>query len=151
MNRKKTILLSVIIAIIAGGFYGGHEYFKGNPDINNLPTAFHTNVPSLLKEFNADEVNTGTKYLGKVMEVEGSLRTIEKDAQGFYTMVLGDKGDMSSVRCALDKVHGLNSDDEHLSGKVHLKGIFTGYNKDNTGLLGSDVQMARCMLIQELK
>jgi hypothetical protein len=149
MKKNKALLLLTAIAVVASAFYGSHEYFKPNPDMSVLIPAFRSDAPGLLKEFSTDDSAATRKYLGKVVLTNGTIRDIEKSGTDYYTLVLGNPGDPSSVRCAIDTHHTQDLARLRAGAFAEVKGIFTGYNKDVTGLLGSDAQLNRCVVINK--
>lgn len=77
----------------------------------------------------------------------GNVKAIEKDEKGYYTIVLGDSQSLSSVRCSMDTTH--NQDAAHLTNgsSATVRGSCNGFNKDESGLLGSDVILNYCVII----
>jgi hypothetical protein len=147
MKKKKTILIILVIAFMAGAFIGGHEYFKPNPDMTQMKSEFTRDAASFLKEFTSNDSAASARYLGKIIEVSGNIKALEKNQEGYYTLVLGEDGEPSSVRCAGDKQHADSMVRLKVGDMIKIKGVFTGFNKDDTGLLGSDVQLSRCVLV----
>jgi len=149
MKRKITVLLIVAVALIALSFYGGHEYFRANADIADLDESFHSNAVGLLNEFMSNDLQATKKYLGKIIVVKGKLHDLEKDEKGDYTLVLGEDGIMSSVRCTMDTKHNQEASSLKKGTFLSVKGELTGFNADGTGLLGSDVQLNRCYVTRQ--
>ena len=84
------------------------------------------------------------ELLDKIIAVNGYVKEIEKNDQGYYTVVLGDTARVSSVRCSMDAKH-INEITGLKKGiAVTLKGACTGFNADE--LLGSDVILNRCVV-----
>lgn len=142
------VLLIALVAITIAALYAYREFNRRNPDLTNQPAAFDKTAAALLDEYSRDEHAANTSYLGKPVQVIGMLKTIEQDKGGYITLVLGEDGNSSSVRCALN---------EHQAGRaaalksgttIMVKGICTGYNPDEIGL-GADVLLNRCVLIQK--
>jgi hypothetical protein len=73
------------------------------------------------------------------------IKSIEA-GQGAGTIVLGDTTDMSGVRCVLDSSANSMTASLQQGAVITVKGAITGFNKDETGLLGSDVQLNRCVI-----
>ncbi|MBS1600413.1 MAG: hypothetical protein JST75_19445 [Bacteroidetes bacterium] len=146
MKNKRKFLLLVIVGLMAAGFYGVHEFSRANPDMTDIKESYQADANGLLSEFNTNEITATKKYLGKVVAVTGTIKEIEKDEKGFYTVVLGISGNMNSVRCLVDQTKSNIVGDLQKNKPVTIKGNFTGYNADATGLLGSDVQMNRCVI-----
>ena len=151
MKKKKTILIILVIAFMAGAFIGGHEYFKPNPDMSQLKAEFNRDAASFLQEFNSNDSAASAKYLGKIIEVSGNITALEKGEEGYYTLVLGEVGEASSVRCAGDKQHSDSMLRLKVGDMIKIKGVFTGFNKDATGLLGSDIQLSLFVLVSAEK
>ena len=103
----------------------------------------------LINEFNQNDSAANARYLGRVVAVSGLVKQVEKDEEGKYTVVLGDTADMSSVRCALDSTHAAGATGLRRGEPVKVKGSFTGFKKDDTGLLGSDVELNRAVVIKD--
>ena len=146
MKRRTIIITCIAVAVIAGGLYGWHEYFRPNVDVASVKPAYHISTNSLLNEFSKDDSDATKKYLGKIIAVDGKVKKVEKDERGYYTIVLGTDGNTSSVRCAADTLHMQSIASLKEGSAVSVKGIFTGYNKDETGLLGSDIQVSRSVI-----
>jgi len=144
MKTKITWLMIVAVAVIALSFYGGHEYFRANADIMDLNESFHTDAVGLLNEFVSNDTLATKKYLGRIIVVKGKLNDLEKDEKGYYTLVLGEDGIMSSIRCSMDANHNQEASTLKKGMFISVKGELTGYNADGTGLLGSDVVLNRC-------
>jgi hypothetical protein len=149
MKKNRILALLSVIAIAASAFYGGHEYFKPNTDMSYLKAELEIESSTLLQEFNSNDSAAGRKYLGKVIITKGTIRKIEQNGQDYFTIVLGATNIPSSVRCSLDP-HHLNDIANLKPGSfAEIKGLFTGYNKDETGLLGDDAQLNRCVIINK--
>lgn len=148
--QRNTIGLLVLIVLITGvGIYGWLAYNrKVEPIKNDLP-AFTVSAEEIISEFETNDSIPTNKYLGKLIQVSGITKQVDKDDQGFYTVVLGDTSSMSSVRCAMDSVFASAVNTLQQGQVTGVKGIFTGYQKDDTGLLGSDIILNRCVI--ELK
>jgi tRNA_anti-like len=80
--------------------------------------------------------------------VKGMVKSVTK-IENTFTVVMGDTADMSSVRCLIDSMHVEGVSGLQRGATVTIKGALTGFKKDETGLLGSDVELNRCVLQQE--
>ena len=146
MNRKTIFLMILVLAGITGVLYGSHEFFRRNPDMTVVEPRYKMAGVSLLAECAANEIRATQKYLGKVLEVTAEVKQVEIDDKGYYTVVLGAIKDMASIRCSMDTLHLGGLATLAKGTRVAVKGIYTGYNQDETGLLGSDVQLNRCVV-----
>jgi hypothetical protein len=135
------------LAGAGGAWYGYREFNRLNKDLATARPDFVLTASELTREYEMDEQTAGKKFNGKIVEVSGKVRRVEKDEKGFYTVVLGDSG-LSSVRCAIDTNH--NSDAAILKPgtSTTIRGACTGYYKDDLGL-GSDAILNRCAVVHK--
>jgi hypothetical protein len=148
MSRKALIWLIILLVAAGVGLYAWKQYTRTNKDLLNVTADVTVTADGLVKEYETNDSAANKKYLGKIIEITGNIKKIEKDEKGYYTIVLGDTSTMSSVRCAMDSVH-VNADDKLITGLVTtLRGACTGFNKDDMGL-GSDVILNRCVIIKQ--
>ena len=151
MSLKRVIIIVVVAAIAGGGYYGYKEFNRKNENLNGVMPAYTVKANDLISEFANNDSASINKYLGKVIGVEGLLKKVEKDDEGFVTIVLGDTTDMSSVRCAMDSLHFKEAYNLKPFSSISVKGFFTGYEKDDTGILGDDIKLNRCVLMKNEK
>ncbi len=139
-KRKSTryIFLALLVAGIAGGIYGYREYHRANKDIALLQPAFTISSGILIEDFTKNDSAANIKYLGKTLAVNGLLKTVDKDENGFFTVVLGDTASSASVRCSMDSMHNSEAVKLKAGAIINIKGICTGYTKDEMGL-GADI------------
>lgn len=147
MNRKRIVWASIIIILLAGAVYGWREYTRKLPDLKNAKPAFSMTAEELLRAFENDDSAAGTKYNGKVLELAGKVRELEKDEKGYYTLILEGGNEISSIRCSMDTTYQQEVAAAGAGSEVQVRGVCTGFNKDDLGL-GSDVFLNRCVLIR---
>ena len=143
MNKKRTIIGGIVVVIALAAGYGWYQYNRTVQGLANVSADFSVNATDLIKEFVSSEEATNKKYLNKILSVKGMVKNVET-AQN--TIVLGDTSDMSGVRCVLDSTATSTLGALQKGALITVKGAITGFNKDETGLLGSDVQLNRCVL-----
>jgi tRNA_anti-like len=149
--RKRKIFLFFIAAVLGvAGWYGYKEYSRTNKHLDNVKADVKISAIELIKEYEKNDSIADTKYLGKVIETKGNVKAIEKDDNGYYTIVLADTGTLSSVRCLVDTVYRENAAQVVIGSSGIVRGACTGFNKDEMGL-GSDVILNRCVIIQQKK
>jgi tRNA_anti-like len=146
MKKKNTFIALAISSAIAAGLFGWHEYVRPNPDMSSIKEKFQLKSSSLIHEFEGNDSLAEKKYIGKVVIVKGKLKELARDEKGFYTLVLGDDGVNSSVRCSIDTLHNTELARLRQGRIISVKGAVIGFNADPTGLLGSDVQLNRCIV-----
>lgn len=149
MTTKKILFLAVLVAATGAAIYGWREYNRKNEDLAGAKEKYTVEATQLISEFNQNDSAANARYLGQVVAVNGMVKGLEKDDEGKYTLVIGDTTDMSSVRCALDSTHAADATGLQRGQTVKVRGAFTGFKKDDTGLLGSDVELNRAVVIKD--
>ncbi|MCF8451697.1 MAG: OB-fold putative lipoprotein [Pedobacter sp.] len=146
--KYKILLLAMALIVIAAG-----AYFYVNRKTQSLTDSkadYKISAIKFLQEYSSDQVLADKKYLGKVIQVDGNLKDIEKDDKGFLTFVLGDLTSMSSVRCSIDTTVVIDESAYPVGTAVSLKGECTGFNADDLGL-GADIVLNRSIIINNKK
>jgi hypothetical protein len=142
--KRKTVRYSfiiVVVVIIGVMFFAYREYNRKQKDVADISAAYTLTSEEIILAFSSDEKASNAKYLDKVLAVQGTVKSIDKDDHGFRTVVLGDTTSMSSVRCSMDSSHNEEAAKLQAGNRVIVKGICTGFNADE--LLGSDVILNR--------
>lgn len=147
MKRKtifRYIVLPLLVLLGAAAFYIYKEYNRTHKDTSKLKPDYSLSTARLLQEFETNAELSGKKYWDKVLRVEGVIKDLVKDDNGFYSIVLGDTASASSVRCSVDSLHSHEAAVLQKGATTVVKGICTGYNADE--LLGSDVILVRTVI-----
>jgi tRNA_anti-like len=153
MSKKKTIWTIILLAVAAGAFYGYKQYTRTNKDLAKVKADVTITADTLITEYSTNDSVANKKYLGKIVEVTGNVKKIEKDEKGYYTVVLGDTASLSSVRCSMDSVHQQDAARLAVGSSAILRGACTGFKKNELmgEDLGSDVELNRCAVIEKNK
>lgn len=134
-----------MLAVIAiGALYIWREYNRTVHSLYDVKPDYLVNATALINEFVTDETTANEKYQNKILSVKGTVKKVDS-AGAADIVVLGDTADMSSVRCLLDSNTTFAGASLQRGDVVTIKGAIIGFNKDETGLLGSDVQLNRCV------
>jgi len=145
---KRIILIVLLFAIIAGGWYAYSIYTGKVKSLTEVKTDASITAPELIAAFEKDSATANKQYLGKVIEVSGNVKSIEKE-EGSATVSLGESGAMSSVRCSMDTTFIQQVASIQEGSKITIKGSCTGFMTDE--LLGSDIILNRCILVKSKK
>ncbi len=145
--KKRTIVTAIGIAIIASAWFGYGEYNRKVKDLAQVQAQMTMQANELISAFEKNENAANAQYLDKIIAVKGKVKTVEKNDRGQYSIILGNAGAMSSVRCSMDSVHVKEIVNVKEGEEVIVKGACTGFNADE--LLGSDVILNRCVLESE--
>lgn len=149
-KQRKFIGLLLLITIGIGVWKGLKEYNRTNKDIASVKADVKISATDLIHAYETNDTLSNQKYLGKIIEVNGSIKKIDKDDSGGYVVVLGDTSSLSSVRCALDSTHTSDAADLKQGTSATVRGFCSGFNKDDMGL-GSDVILNRSAIIKNEK
>lgn len=150
MNKKSILKYSILFALVfaaAAAFYGYKEFNRKSKSVAEQKANFNLQQEELLTAFSTDEKAATQKYSGRILEITGTVKTVETDEKGFATVVLGDSSSLSSIRCSIDSTQAQTATSVQLNSKIIIRGICTGYNADELGL-GSDIILNRCIIIQ---
>jgi len=146
--KRKNILRYIVLPILligaAAAIYIYKEYNRKHKDTAKVKPDYSITATGLIKEFEANEAASNTKYLDKVIRVEGLVKELARDEKGFYSIILGDTASMSSVRCSIDSVHAAGAAAVKQGSAIAVKGICSGFNADE--MLGSDVILVRAVV-----
>ena len=146
MTKKRIIIGGIVLVLLMATVYGWYQYNRTVQTLSNVDADFSVNATALINEFVSNEDSANKKYLNRILSVKGMIKNVETGS-GTGTIVLGDTTDMSAVRCVLDSSAAGSIAGSLQKGKViTVKGAITGFNKDETGMLGSDVQLNRCVI-----
>ncbi|HEX7903779.1 MAG TPA: hypothetical protein VF487_07865 [Chitinophagaceae bacterium] len=148
MTRKKSIGIIVLIIAVAVAWYGYKEYTRTPKDLFHAKADFVLSSAQLLHEYETNDSSANNRYNGKIIEVTGNIKKVEKDEQNFYTIVLGDSLSLNTIRCSMDTAHQQDAAVLVQGSSATMRGACTGYNKDEMGL-GADVILNRCAVINK--
>lgn len=150
MSRKRIIWTIILLAAAGAGLYAYKEYTRTHKDLANMRPDFVITARQLIGEYESNDSAAARKFNGQVLEVNGIVKIAESDEKGFYTVVLSNGDGLSSVRCSMDTVHSQDASGLRPGSSTTVRGICTGFNKDELGL-GSDVILNRCAIIIKKK
>lgn len=145
MSRKKIIIGAIVLAILIVAVYAWSEFTRTVKSLSGVTPDYKTEAVSLITEFEANETEADKKYHNKIVAVNGMVKGVD-EVQNTYTISLGDTSSMSSVRCVIDTNYVSSVEGIHRGSVITIKGAITGFKKDDTGLLGSDVELNRCVI-----
>ncbi|MFN8256265.1 MAG: hypothetical protein U0W24_11280 [Bacteroidales bacterium] len=140
MKNTYKISLAVTLVVLIGAtlayFYIFHSAHKNTFDEKAV---YSITADSLYNAFASDEQNANTKFLGKIIEVEGKLLSVKEMSES-YQLTFVDE--MAGVTCMIDSNYAVQQKAEILKLKtgdrVKIKGQCNGFL--------TDVQLDRCVL-----
>ena len=135
---KKIIGLAVLIAVLAGGFYGYTQWTKPHREIAAATEDLNITAADLYKAFSTNEAAANPKYLDKLIKVCGTVADNSATDNGVTTVQLQTGVEMGTVMCELDKLTKQEKMSFAKGETVCFKGLCSGYL--------TDVVLNRCVL-----
>jgi|ADGO01.1.fsa_nt_gi OB-fold nucleic acid binding domain. len=145
MSRKKIIIGAIALVIVVVAIYAWSEFTRMVRPLTDVEPDFTTDAVALIAEFEANETEADKKYHNKIIVVNGMVKSVD-ELENTFSIALGDTNNMSSVRCVLDSNLVSAAAGIRRGQVIAIKGAITGFKKDDTGLLGSDVELNRCVI-----
>lgn len=140
MKRYRTVLLVLVIAILAAGIYAYREYHRKPAALNELSADQVISADSLLAAYSLNEEAANKKFLGKVIDVTGTVAAITGQQDTVANVQLGAKEGIAHVSCSIS-LSEISKLKELSEGKVTtIRGVCTGYLMD--------VELNRCVIIK---
>ena len=144
---KRVMVVLLVIIVLAGAWYGYRLYTGKVPSLTEVEAHASVTATDLIAAFEKDSASANKQYLGKVLQVSGSVKSVEEESA---TVSLGSAGGNSSVRCSVDSAFVKDIRLLNPGSTITIKGNCTGFMPDETGLgLGSDVVLNRCVFIKK--
>lgn len=137
MKRWSWLFLLIIIAVTA---YAYHEYTRKPADLNDMQPQASLQAPELVQAYESNEQKANGLYLGKAIDVTGTVSEIINQRDTSFNILLGKKDDMHRVSCLMNFNQAEKMKNIKTGDNISLRGICTGY------LL--DVELNRCVIIK---
>jgi hypothetical protein len=152
---KKIVLAGLVVGLIAGGI--GFYLFNDKVDSTKVMKAdFSLKMEDLYGDFNKDEKAASAKYLGKVIEITGVVKSKGGADEQHVDVTLGNEAmgeGTVSISLETDQVEKAKGVKE--GANVTIKGVCTGIQSsggEGGGLLddlGKEVQLKRGIIVSE--
>ena len=149
LRKRKALLFLLFLLAGLAAWFGYKEFVRTHKDLAVTSADFKLQAKELINEFDKNDSTATKKYLGKILEVSGTVKEVRKDETGFYTIALGEEGILTSVRCSMDSVHQGDAANLSSGSSATIRGACTGFNKDEMGILGSDINLNRAVLVSK--
>lgn len=121
MKKLLWALLIIILLLVGAGFYALN--MSGDSVANK--DADHTLTASALyKDYSANEKKGNVKYIGKTIEVSGTIAEMSQDQEGATVLMFVAPGEMEGVMCTIEKDQ--NTSALALGQSVKVKAQCTG-------------------------
>jgi len=128
MKIKKIIIFILVLAIV-GAFIGYKIYNKPHVDVAETSADIKITANKILEEFSEDETLANSKYLEKIIAVNGEIADIKIEKEkGIITLKTND--DFGSILCHLSTEATKELDSLNVGQTITVKGICTGFLMD---------------------
>ncbi len=147
---KRITILIILFCALGGGFYAYKMYNKKHIDVQETKASLRISAQALFEEFEQNNDKAREAYEDQVIEVEGSIYTLDLSNSAEPQVVLEANGIDGYVRCGfkqteLDRVKQLSD-----TSTIILKGECKGYNgSEELDLLADkEVVLSNCIIIE---
>ncbi|REJ81157.1 MAG: hypothetical protein DWQ44_11680 [Bacteroidetes bacterium] len=141
-NLRNKILLIGVLVFLGAAAFGIYLYNKPHKSVRNITPVAFIDSSDLISEFESDEESANGKYLGKVVQVSGTVISSSIDKEGNLNVML-EGPDLAAVSCQFEKgfrpIQGQFSEGKRTS----IKGFCTG--------ILIDVVLVQCLPAEEKK
>ena len=136
---KKIVLIIAVLFVIAGG-YGWYLYNKPVASTRDLHADYSITADDLFDQFDTNEAEANSKYLGKIIEVYGKVREFSIGDSGELNLIMGSKSPMFGINCGLSQGQDINYKNYKVGDSISVKGECSG--------ISLDVVLTRCFIVK---
>ncbi len=125
----KIVLLVIVVGACIGGFVAYKMWNKPFDDVTDME-GIAVNADVLYKAFETNEQTANTTYVGKVVEVSGTVGDIETSDTIARVMLTFPDAMMGAVRVTLDSRHLADAKAVKTGDQATFKGFCNGFLMD---------------------
>jgi len=125
----KIVLLVIVVGACIGGFVAYKMWNKPFDDVTDME-GMKVNADVLYKAFETNEQTANTTYVGKVVEVSGTVGDIETSDTIARVMITFPDAMMGAVRVTLDSRHLADAKAVKTGDQATFKGFCNGFLMD---------------------
>lgn len=135
---KKTIFILLILAVAGGVYYGWHLYSRKVDSTTVLKTDHVIAPDELFRAYSEDETSAMTKFSGKILELNGVVRSTDNDSLG-WNLVMEAGDDFFGINCAMEAGQEERMKSVSEGDSLKIKGKCSGFN--------GDVVLVQCIVL----
>ena len=138
--KRKYLFLVLILIVFVAMIYAFYEYNRKPADLSSIRSFAVVDADSLVGLYESDEGKANAVYLGKPIDVSGTISEINNQQDSSVNVMLGNKDPLHRVSCLLDVKHVDAIKQFKTGDRITVRGICTGYLMD--------VELNRCVIIR---
>lgn len=139
-GKAKKVALSLLVLIIIAGIVGYSLWNKPHTDVSSAD-AIKTDALSLYQSFTTDSANAKKKFLLQVVEVSGTVSSVNTNQQNQQIVLVKTATDGANINCTMEKA----IDNIHPGTAISIKGICEGLGQGDADLgIPGDLYLVRC-------
>jgi flagellar basal body-associated protein FliL len=145
MNSKlRKIILVVLLVMAAGGAVGYFLWNKPHKDVFSA-NSIQSTAATLYQSFIKDSAAANVKYIDKVVEVSGIVKTISVNQQQQKVVSLQTGSGDAAINCTMEQKDAVIKE----GTAIKIKGICSGLGEGDAdlGIMG-DVYLIRCYIAE---
>lgn len=129
MKTSVKIALAVVFVVAVGGILAALYLYNLKPkDLQKVNPDYVITSIDLQKSFEEDEKGSSTKYINKVVEVDGEIIEIIGTEKRSFNVTLQTGSEFSKVICTFPDIP--NSDVFNLGVQITIRGVCSGFLSD---------------------
>lgn len=125
MSIKKT-LYSILFVIVLLGVICICIFFKPEKNILKLKPDYKLTAIELFNEYSINEEAANTKFLGKIIQVRGTIREISAEDSIYTTIILETEDIFFGVNCVLNDRYTSKQKEILIGSEATIKGECSG-------------------------
>jgi flagellar basal body-associated protein FliL len=143
-SKTKKIGLIALILVLAAGAAGYFLWNKPHKDVSSAK-GLQVNAAELYQAFITDSAAANDKYIDKVLEVSGVIKSTSANQQQQIIVALQTNNSDAAVNCTLEQKDAVIK----AGAQIKLKGICTGLGEGDADLgIPGDLYLIRCYIAE---
>ncbi|HVV02762.1 MAG TPA: hypothetical protein VHC96_01005 [Puia sp.] len=139
LKKRKFFWLGILFLLLIGAAWGYYLFQKPHESAAGERANVRIEADSLYAQYASNEKACDGKYLGKVLEVSGSLLQIQRNGPSEVWILATDAGSGGGINCQLFTGEKIPEPHPKPGDKVTIKGRCTGW-------LVMDVTLSDCVV-----
>jgi len=141
MKNKRFIILGILVFVgLAGAMIGLNMFTQTHEGLEHLKADHEIDAAKLFTAFEENETQANELYLGKIIEVQGRISSIEVPSEGTANIVLEASEDsFGGINCSFTEIDAKQVSTFEKGQNLRIRGECSGFLMD--------VTLVRCVII----